>query len=367
MPVDAALARRQSFYLKTDIAVDDGELQGLPVSNRAEAERRSDELAALLARYLALSHVIVSPAQQQGTFHLVHECRLPDGQTLIIRSSLDTLFSADTSFYADQDIQQRLSVVGLPAVAVHAVNCQASVAPYAWMLMNKAPGQSMAALSDATLDAPFAMQRLGQIMKLLHGRITALGCGPVDCMALAAGDGLRGVHAEWRDFAFCRWDDHCRRAVTGGLLHAHEAAEIQSWARTAEADIAAPGQSLLHGDPGNPNFFMHDDQICALLDWEDAVIGDPLYDVAFWATFHPRRRWHAFFAGYGGAPVAATAAGLRFAFYFLRITLAKVLHRQRFGYYDQPGRPSGRQRVEDAIGILREAVNPAQADWLRLA
>lgn len=367
MPVDAALARRQSFYLKTDIVADDGALQQLPVSNRVEAARRSAELGAVVARELGVPAVAIMPLDQQGTFHLVHSCRLPDGNTLIVRSSLPVLFNADTSFYADQFIQEALPGAGLPGVAVQAVDCSASQLPYAWMVMDKAAGVSMAALSDAVLDAPMTMQQLGQAMAQLHGQARGKGYGPVDCAALAAGSDLSGVHVAWTDFAFCRWEEHCRSAVAAQLLQASEADVAWAFLREWETAMAVTEGALLHGDPGNPNFFMQDGRISALLDWEDAVIGDPLYDVAFWASFHPRRRWPGFFAGYGSAPVAGSAAAIRFAFYFLRITLAKVLHRQRFGYRDQPGRPSGRQRVVEAFSLLHAATMSADTNWLGVA
>lgn len=45
--------------------------------------------------------------------------------------------------------------------------------------------------------------------------------------------------------------------------------------------------SLVHGDFGSNNVLVHEGAVSGVLDWESALVGDPLYDVAiarFWAT-----------------------------------------------------------------------------------
>ncbi|MEQ7007430.1 phosphotransferase [Actinopolymorpha sp. B17G11] len=51
-----------------------------------------------------------------------------------------------------------------------------------------------------------------------------------------------------------------------------------------------PGERrLVHGDWGSNNLLVADGRVAAVLDWEDAAIGDPLQDVGkrFWATWPP--------------------------------------------------------------------------------
>ena len=90
-------------------------------------------------------------------------------------------------------------------------------------------------------------------------------------------------------------------------------------------------------------------RITCLIDWEDAVAGDPLFEVAFWATFHPERRWDAFFAGYRKDPLETPEDRLRFWLYFLRIALMKTVLRHRLGCTDPPGRTPASQRIQRAL------------------
>jgi hygromycin-B 4-O-kinase len=46
-------------------------------------------------------------------------------------------------------------------------------------------------------------------------------------------------------------------------------------------------RGLVHGDFGSNNVLAHEGRISAVVDWDCAMVGDPLYDVAntrFWAT-----------------------------------------------------------------------------------
>jgi hygromycin-B 4-O-kinase len=49
-------------------------------------------------------------------------------------------------------------------------------------------------------------------------------------------------------------------------------------------------RALVHGDFGSNNLLVHDGDVSGVLDWESAMVGDPLHDVAnthFWATYLP--------------------------------------------------------------------------------
>ena len=108
------------------------------------------------------------------------------------------------------------------------------------------------------------------------------------------------------------------------------------------------GGVLLHGDLGSHNVLTDGDRLLGLIDWEDALAGDPVYDVAFWATFHPPARYAAFLAGYREVGSLPDDFPIRFWLYFVRIAVAKAVHRRRFGYTDRPDRPTAAHRIRYA-------------------
>jgi thiamine kinase-like enzyme len=97
-----------------------------------------------------------------------------------------------------------------------------------------------------------------------------------------------------------------------------------------------------------------------LIDWEDACIGDPMLDLANWATFHPERRWPVFFEAASEQGPYAQRSEMRALFwlYYLRVALAKTVHRIRFGVTDKPGRPPASMRIQRALKGLHEHESP---------
>lgn len=82
------------------------------------------------------------------------------------------------------------------------------------------------------------------------------------------------------------------RAVLLGTLEAATAADdvsvLETYARLVER--CPEERALVHGDFGSNNLLVNDGVVSGVLDWESAMVGDPLHDVAntrFWATHLP--------------------------------------------------------------------------------
>jgi hypothetical protein len=66
-----------------------------------------------------------------------------------------------------------------------------------------------------------------------------------------------------------------------------------------------------------------------------------------------RRESHVrFHEGLGVKCPRATRLPIRFWLYFLRVAVAKAVHRRRFGYPDRPDRPTAAHRIRYAFGEL---------------
>src|SRR5207253_1741030 len=79
---------------------------------------------------------------------------------------------------------------------------------------------------------------------------------------------------------------------------------------------------------------------------------DPVFDVAFWATFHPDRRHGAFLDGYRSVRDLPADFERRFRLYYPRVALSKTVLRHRLGLADRPGRPPASLRIQRALERL---------------
>jgi fructosamine-3-kinase len=167
----------------------------------------------------------------------------------------------------------------------------------------------------------------------------------------------RGTHNSWYGYLKLHLVAHidcCRRI---GAISTTESTEIERRLSDGFARLDDVPARLLHGDLGGHNIFARGAEVAAIIDWEDCLSGDPVYDVAFWGTFHRDEHLIPFLEGYlNGAPAGGDFMQ-RYWLYYLRISLAKTVHRHRFGYTDPPGRAPASARIQKALDRLR-ALSP---------
>ena len=339
------------FLRKADVAIDDDALRQLTRRNREQAATRIPTIVALISSTFGEPAEVV-PLSSQGTFHLVHRATLYSGQHLIVRSSLTELFERDDSLLIERKVFPFLTAVGLSTPAIHVTSVgDRDCAPFDYVIADEAPGQVIQALPESAQEHSELWRSVGAALHRVH-TISGQGFGAL--LSEHRGKTLQGSRSHWHEHVLCNCDIHIDRCSKLGLLGRGEADEAMRYVahvgREAEFDSA-----LLHGDLGNHNVFIDDRMIPTLVDWEDALLGDPVFDLAMWATFNPSRRHAAFFEGYGAA-VDDQRLRVALSVYFLRITLAKAVVRHRFGYPNIPGRPTIRERVSSGLAAVRRAM-----------
>jgi thiamine kinase-like enzyme len=151
-------------------------------------------------------------------------------------------------------------------------------------------------------------------------------------------------------------DDHLSICAQHSVLSSEDRSAYCRFFADAEPLLSSVSSHLLHGDPGNHNVLVDGDTVRALIDWEDALAGDPIYELAFWTTFHPARRhtllWRSYFCS-EDLDALPRSVWQRFWLYYVRIALAKTVVRFRFGYQDRPGRAKAADRIPGGMARLR--------------
>ena len=234
---------------------------------------------------------------------------------------------------------------GVDAPRVGALDRSRTAVPFDFLIMDREDGPSLRELDGDENAVLACYPAVARALRKTHSiEVNGVGlCVPED-------DGeLRGSMSHWGDYLGTRLHEHLNELVTAGIVTVGESADIRDLLDPLRALDDRPTR-LLHGDCGPHNMVRRIDGSVALIDWEDATAGDPLFELAQWATFNPRRRWSAMLDVYTGGVWAPDDL---FWLYFLRITLAKLVVRARFQLPDVPGRPSARDRIEQALAELR--------------
>ena len=294
----------------------------------------------------------VSPASSQGTFHRLFDVDAGAGGECVLRIAAMSGEPAASLMRLESRVMSALRARELPVPACEFRSIPEGGTTRGAHCMAWARGASLTSLDADEPRMLVALSSVGRFLARLH-EVPAGGYGPLSLAKWRDG-GFEGVHASWDEYVFLRLDEHVEACARMGAVSAQEASAIGAAFERDRPLLAGTRSALLHGDPGSHNFIMGDDGVHAVLDWEDALAGDPLFDLASLCTFHPERRHEAIFSAYGAAMPRGSGEWRRFWLYFLRISLAKTVHRHRFGYADRPDRAPASRRIQLALERLRE-------------
>ncbi len=349
---DIDRARRTLFLAKADLELPDAVLAALPGATDADLGISPAFLREAMSAFGLGASATIHRAASQGTFHRLYDVLTPEGSARMLRVA-SLRGAGDAQLMAlECRLMGALRHAGLPICRCEYRGVGEGPEARGVHLVDRAPGASLTTIDGDEAAMLEALGGVGRFLATLHG-ISGRGFGPLSFEGIASEPPrLEGLHAHWDDFLLLRLDDHLRLCVKAGKMDDAEARSARAHVDSRRDALRGQAPALLHGDPGSHNFIAGADGIRAVIDWEDALLGDPLFDLASLCTFHPERRHAAIFAGYGVAIAPGTEAWDRFWLCFLRIALAKTVHRLRFGYADRPDRPPPSRRIQLALERL---------------
>lgn len=176
-------------------------------------------------------------------------------------------------FEKDAWVQRRFAREGLPIPEIVAMGMLDD--GHAWCVSHRAAGVTLQALAPAELPAVVGdVARVLDVIAACDLRGTQ-GYGRFDAKGV-------GSDSSWRAFL-----SGIRARDMSALKHVADRRRVEAWIDevVAFADGCADVRGLIHGDFGSNNVLVDAGRISAVIDWSEALYGDPLYDVAnilFW-------------------------------------------------------------------------------------
>lgn len=219
--------------------------------------------------------------------------------------------------------------------------------PYEYQVQKMMEGDS---LYDLALRNDVS-DMIGNFGKLVAGIHTVRGRGGYGAVSAANGS-LRGRYGTWRDTVLEDLNSQLELLVSKGLFGKRRAIAISRAVSGQPLEDVAP--VLLHGDLAHHNVIIHGKTVRGLVDWEDALLGDPLYDIAYYHTgCFGRERWmDAFLMGYRNvAGKDAVMMSNSYWTYYTVIAVAKAVSRILYPGEDEGKLPDIRERI--GFGLLK--------------
>jgi aminoglycoside phosphotransferase (APT) family kinase protein len=342
--------RKDMFCLKSDIDWPDDALRALARARAPAAQGGDDGIAGPPG---AAFGGRCSQQRLAGTFHEVYLASSEAHGRHVVRVPVCRSAFFNDLLRVEAHVASAARDRGIPVPRISMVQMRADSGPAWCHVVEYLPGVPLSHSDDDEAATAALLRHLVRWLRALHA-VGGEGFGPVSLAACGASPerrALAGVHRTWPGFVLTRLEAHVAACLAMAAIDRAEREQILSLFSQAEAALASRERpALLHGDLGGHNVLVADGRIVGLIDWEDSLLGDPLFDFAGLATFHPRRRHDIIIEACG---IAGRAAELRlFWLYYLRIALAKTVHRQRFGYLDRPGHEVASGRIQIALAQL---------------
>lgn len=242
----------------------------------------------------------------QGARSRVYRVETEEGAVRVLRLSTKDSGRVEreqwvSQVFAANSLIKLVSCVRVSGVAL-AAECDV-------VSMRAVPGQTMGLALRSALPATrrALFKALGEGLATIHAQAVQ-GFSLVDRVG-------KGRYASWQE---------CFTAISDGALEELRVSPLNDLRETCSAlvrDLRAKlpteiDASLLHGDVQPMNVLVQHDQIVAWIDWEFAMGGDPLYELAYvetlfeydyapWVDDHERGQWRAaFYQGYGVDPLS---------------------------------------------------------------
>ena len=192
-------------------------------------------------------------------------------ESLIIQVELGFARDEEYDFRPQYEVLKAVHGTGIPVPRVYWLEMDSSVLGHPFSVMEKIEGEVLG--EGYYTYHPEHLEQLGKdyagILAKIHG---------LDWQALGLHSlGMREVHLEDFDLDMARYSEQIAEANRYNPQPVM--AEFITWLRRNRPP--AERTTLCHGDYHLRNFLARDGRIVAVLDWEAAHIGDPMYDLGW--------------------------------------------------------------------------------------
>jgi aminoglycoside phosphotransferase (APT) family kinase protein len=291
-----------------------------------------------------------------GTFHKLFFLQSNTNTKYVIRVNRLSNMTIDLAMHSDDLLQTVLQEQNIFTPNVFLTDCSRRYYPFDYQIQSYVDGINITEYDNEDELIIPKLELLADEMNKIH-LISGLGYGPLKIKENTGENqvDIVGVHSNWMDYLKTNLNDHLNLCLS---LAAISESEFRFISDIFDINIEVDSR-LLHADLGNHNLFYCRNNRIGIIDWEDSILGDPIFDLAMLASFHPERRWFIFINNYLTVSkltffqkMDSREFSFRFWVYFLRISLFKTVVRYRFQINDNLNRPKASLRIQRSISAI---------------
>ena len=186
---------------------------------------------------------------------------------------------------------------------------------------------------EQTLDRRKVGLEVGRLLAKMHG-IKQDGFGFFDTNVLRAENRIVGLDHSNKDYFFKNLDTHLKYLQENEFLDAQQILRITLLFEKYESLLDIEQGSVVHKDIAFWNIIGTEDQVHAIVDWDDVIVGDPADDIAVMRCFYHDDVLLSVYDGYQEIAKMSDAFRARTSLYLVRNMLWKAVIRIKMKYFE---------------------------------
>jgi fructosamine-3-kinase len=333
------------FLLKSDISLKDEFLGKLNFFKDTQSKIKISDVENLVSILFGQKPVKIDFINS-GTFNLIYLFSINDKNEYILKVPLK-IKNFEFSNFSKQ-------------ILVHDILCNSHILVPKILFSNKSyqdpfiimdfiSGSTLNTYSEHSMSYDLVLRKLTSSLKKVH-QIEVSGYG----LLSQSNQSLKGQFLSWNEYLLTELDRHLHLCIKNQYFNKSDLDFITQAFTVLEQNFAIPNARLLHGDLGPKNAITRPDGNLFLIDWEDCLGGDPIFDIAMWGSFLMNtNKLNVFLDAYYDDVKIPNDFYMRYYLYSLRIVIAKTIHRYRFQVYKND-KIAPRERLLPIIQKLKE-------------
>lgn len=287
------------------------------------------EVYNLLKKYYGDDHFYVAPAGGQGN-HITYLIKR-DKTNYFLR--LENGPENDDYMEVEAAIIGHIHDLGIPVPTIHAVDSSRQKYAFAWQIMEYLDYPDLNKIfKSGKLDANSIMYEIGTYVAQWQ-KFSTKGYGPYNSEILRSEGRLEGLLTTYRDYYILNMEKHLAFLVRHSFLEKEMARNITKVVISNSDFLDINQGCLVHKDLALWNILGTQNKIKAVIDWDDAISGDPTDDLSLMGCFHSGSEINTLIRGYQSIKPLPESFLPRFWLHLLRNMLFKAVIRVGAGYF----------------------------------
>jgi len=308
--------------------------------------RSDEEIAALKLRYesfdtnlipamvrsLGLTAISWKKPESWSTSHVIYIVTVSErARPVVIRANIGW-GEPERYMLVEKSITDQVATFGIPVNRILYVDVTRSVYPFDYQIQDMLEGVEIeSSFHGARADYDQISFDLGRFVAMWGG-LKLDGFGRFDERAALRGV-LRGTKASMYEYIIVRLDEDLKYLFDARIFDAVNVQQVRKLFESHKAVMSVKGGTIVQYDLADHNIMFDGGRmITGIFDWEAAVVGDPMLDLASaptWKTFFPREE--KMIEGYRSVRDLPNFFKEKMAIYRLRTMIWKMVYAIRAG------------------------------------